>query len=378
MSIHGNVIFVNSYRNNMDKETKDTCPAGETGIELHRKRRYDKLINTVENRRQLSRLRWRAGAEALQAKYGDKKMVFPTAMVCCFLWGSATPAIKSGYQVFRIDGGDTSSIILFAGVRFLLAGLLVVLFQSLLRGRFLRPQREALPSVFALSMAQTVVQYLLFYIGLAHTSGVHGTILSGTGGFFSILMASLLFRCEKLTGAKVLGCAAGFGGIVVMNLSGMAGEGLFQVSLLGEGFVLLSQLSYALSSILVQRFSRRFDVVMLSGWQFVLGGSLMILAGLVTGGRIGLPAQAWGWILMLYMGLISAVAYSLWGILLQYNPVSSVAIYTFLTPLFGVLLSAAFLGEAEQAFTVRTLAALVLVCGGIFAVNRRQGEAREP
>lgn len=313
----------------------------------------------------------------MKSKLSDKKMVFLVAMVCCFLWGSATPAIKIGYQVFQIDGGDTSSIILFAGIRFLLAGLLVVLFQSLLRKRFLRPEREALPNIFALSMAQTVVQYLLFYVGLAHTSGVHGTILSGTGGFFSILMASLLFRYEKLTGAKVLGCVAGFGGIVVMNLSGMAGEGLFQVSLLGEGFVLFSQMSYALSGILVKRFSSRFDVVMLSGWQFVLGGSIMILVGLLTGGRIGLPTQAWGWVLMLYMGLISAVAYSLWGVLLQYNPVSSVAIYTFLTPLFGVLLSAAFLGEAEQAFSLRTLVALVLVCVGIFAVNRRQKETVE-
>ncbi|MGN8895948.1 DMT family transporter [Flavonifractor sp. HCP28S3_F3] len=314
----------------------------------------------------------------MKAKLSDKKAVFLAAMVCCFLWGSATPAIKIGYQIFQIDGGDTSSIILFAGIRFLLAGLLVVMFQSLLRRRFLKPEREALPSIFALSMAQTVVQYLLFYVGLAHTSGVHGTILSGTGGFFSILMASLLFRYEKLTGAKVLGCVAGFGGIVIMNLSGMAGESLFQVSLLGEGFVLFSQMSYALSSILVKRFSSRFDVVMLSGWQFVLGGSIMILVGLLTGGRVGLPTQAWGWALMLYMGLISAVAYSLWGVLLQYNPVSSVTIYTFLTPVFGVLLSAAFLGEAEQAFSLRTLAALVLVCVGIFAVNRRQKETIKP
>lgn len=314
----------------------------------------------------------------MKAKLSDKKAVFLAAMVCCFLWGSATPAIKIGYQIFQIDGGDTSSIILFAGIRFLLAGLLVVMFQSLLRRRFLKPEREALPSIFALSMAQTVVQYLLFYVGLAHTSGVHGTILSGTGGFFSILMASLLFRYEKLTGAKVLGCVAGFGGIVIMNLSGMAGESLFQVSLLGEGFVLFSQMSYALSSILVKRFSSRFDVVMLSGWQFVLGGSIMILVGLLTGGRVGLPTQAWGWVLMLYMGLISAVAYSLWGVLLQYNPVSSVTIYTFLTPVFGVLLSAAFLGEAEQAFSLRTLAALVLVCVGIFAVNRRQKETIKP
>lgn len=302
----------------------------------------------------------------------DKRVVFLVAMVCCFLWGSATPAIKIGYQVFRIDSGDTQSIILFAGIRFLTAGLLVVIFQSLLQRRFLRPRREALPGIFALSMAQTVVQYLFFYVGLAHTSGVHGTIISGTGGFFSILMASLLFRYEKLTGTKVLGCILGFAGIVVMNLSGMQAESLFQVSLQGEGLVLFSQLSYAMSGILVKRFSSRFDVVMLSGWQFVLGGSILLLAGALTGGRIQLPPQPWAYLLMLYMGLISAVAYSLWGILLKYNPVSRVSVFTFLTPLFGVLLSAVFLGETEQAFSPRTLAALVLVCVGICAVNRGQ------
>ena len=170
----------------------------------------------------------------------DPKVVFLLAMLCCFLWGSATPAIKIGYQMFHIENSDTTSIILFAGIRFFLAGILVILFQSLMQRRFLKPQIKALPAIFSLSLAQTAVQYLFFYIGLAHTSGVHGTIISGTGGFFSILMASLLFRYEKLTGAKIFGCVIGFAGIVVMNLSGSSSEGFFQVSLLGEGFVLLS------------------------------------------------------------------------------------------------------------------------------------------
>ena len=305
------------------------------------------------------------GSQRLQ----QMKTVFALAALCCFLWGSATPAIKIGYQLFSIDSADTSSIIVFAGTRFLLAGILVVLFQSLLQRRFLKPSVEALPSIFKLSLAQTVIQYLFFYIGLAHTSGVHGTIISGLGGLLSILVASLLFRYEKLTSAKILGCAAGFIGIIVMNLSGQAAAGLFDVSLPGEGFVFFAQFSYAVSGALVKKYSSRFDVVMLSGWQFALGGAIMIVVGLLTGGRIGAPTHPAGWLLLLYMGLISAVAYSVWGILLQHNPVSQVSIYTFLTPLFGVMLSAVFLGEWAQALSLRSLAALVLVSGGIYAVN---------
>lgn len=300
--------------------------------------------------------------------------VFLLAMLSCFLWGSATPAIKIGYGMFSIDSTDTASIILFAGVRFFLAGILVVLFQSLLRRRFLAPQKEALPSIFALSLAQTAVQYLFFYIGLAHTTGVHGTIISGTGGFISILMASLLFHYEKLTPAKLLGCIAGFAGILIMNLSGQEAGSLFNVSFLGEGFVFLSQISYAVSGILIKKFSARFDVVMLSGWQFTLGGLLMIAAGFIAGGQIALPTGWQPYLLLVYMGLISAVAYSVWGLLLQHNPISRVSIYTFLTPLFGVLLSAVFLGEWEQAASLKTLAALALVCGGIYVVNRKQAQ----
>lgn len=306
------------------------------------------------------------GSQRLQ----QMKTVFALAALCCFLWGSATPAIKIGYQLFSIDSADTSSIIVFAGTRFLLAGILVVLFQSLLRRRFLRPQPKALPAIFALSLTQTAVQYLFFYIGLAHTSGVRGTILSGLGGFLAILAASLLFRYEKLTVAKVLGCTAGFAGIVIMNLSGQNAGPLLDVTLLGEGFMVFSQISSALSSSLIKRYSARFDVVMLSGWQFALGGLLLIAAGLAGGGRIPAPSTPLAFVLLLYMALISAVAYTVWGILLQHTPVSRVTIFNFMTPLFGVLLSAVFLGEWQQAFSPRTLIALVLVCLGIYVVNR--------
>ena len=53
-------------------------------------------------------------------------VVICLAVVCTFLWGSATPAIKIGYEQFHIEGMDSWSIIVFAGLRFLLAGLMVI------------------------------------------------------------------------------------------------------------------------------------------------------------------------------------------------------------------------------------------------------------
>ena len=73
---------------------------------------------------------------------------------------------------------------------------------------------------------------------------------------------------------------------------------------------------------------------------------------------------------LLYLGFLSAMAYSLWAVMLKHNPVSSVVIYGFMTPMFGVVFSAVLLGETAQAFSMNTLAALLLVCAGIVAVNK--------
>ena len=305
-----------------------------------------------------------------QASITDLSVVFFLAMVCCFLWGSATPAIKVGYQIFGIDNTDTLSIILFAGIRFFLAGILIILFQSIMAGHFIKPEKGAFPSILKLSLAQTMLQYFCFYVGLAHTSGVTGTILSGTSGFFSILLASLLFRYEKLTAPKIIGCVMGLMGVVVMNLT-LKGGTSFHFALNGEFLVLMSAVSLAVSGILVKKYSARFNVVMLSGYQFILGGLVMIIVGFALGGRIALVPKFSAYILLLYMAMISAVAYTLWGILMKYNPVSRVSIFNFMTPLFGVLLSAIFLGEVEQALQLNKLLALILVCGGIYIVNRK-------
>ena len=299
----------------------------------------------------------------------DIRVVMFLAGVCCFLWGSATPAIKTGYRLFQIDSTDTSSILLFAGTRFFLAGILVIAWHSLTSRKWILPPRESALAIGELALSQTILQYVFFYVGLSHATGVHGAIITGTNVFFSILFASLVFRYETLNGRKLAGCLLGFAGIVIVNLSGSGSEGLFDVSFLGEGFVLLAQIFYAISSALVKKYSRQFDVVMLSGYQFMIGGLALMVIGAASGGTLAGATGPSAYVLLLYMGFLSAVAYTLWGVLLKYNPVSRVTIFGFMNPMFGVLLSAVFLGESGQALTWNTLAALILVSLGIYVVN---------
>lgn len=94
----------------------------------------------------------------------------------------------------------------------------------------------------------------------------------------------------------------------------------------------------------------------------------MMVCGLIGGGRLTVFSNS-GVAMLIYMAFISAVAYSLWGILLKYNPVSKVAVFGFMNPVFGVILSALLLGEADN-LSVMSAAALVLVCAGIYVVNK--------
>ena len=68
---------------------------------------------------------------------------------------------------------------------------------------------------------------------------------------------------------------------------------------------------------------------------------------------------------MAYLAILSAVAYSLWGILLKHNPVSRVAVFSFMIPVFGVLLSQALLRENSQVSPVMLVLALALIGIGI-------------
>ena len=290
------------------------------------------------------------------------------ALVCCFLWGSAFPCIKLGYEFFNIPGNAIAAQILFAGIRFFLAGLLAILIGSVTRRKFIYPKNEGWLSVLKLSSFQTIGQYILFYIGLAHTSGVRASIMEGTNVFVAIFVASLIFHQEILTGKKILGSVLGFAGVILINLAGKSlGEGNFYS---GDLLVFGSTVCYAFSSIFLKRYSKHEDPLVLSAYQFLLGGLIMIVIGLIFGGRLSLAEGGLkGNLLLCYLAFISAVAYSIWGILLKYNPISKVSVFGFMNPMFGVILSALLLKEGS-VLNFTGILSLILICTGIFIVNK--------
>ena len=302
-------------------------------------------------------------------------VLFITALICCILWGSASPAIKIAYQLFQIGPEDTASRIMLAGARFLLAGAMTILFGSALARQWLRPKKASWKHIGILALVQTVGQYYFFFMALANISGVRGSIINASGNFIAILFAAFLFRFERMTLKKIAGCVVGFAGIIVIMGGWKALVSGGAMTLAGEGAMLAADVFYGISGCLIKIYSRDENPVTLSGYQFLAGGVILFAIGALMGGQLRFETAAcWG--NLLYLGLISAGAYTLWGVLLKHNPVSRVSILGFMNPVMGVLLSALFLGEGSEAFSLTGLLAILLVSAGIILVNMNRPKQR--
>jgi len=298
--------------------------------------------------------------------FSRRKVVFLVASLCCLLWGSAYPAIKNGYALFHIAANDIPSKLVFAGWRFALAGL-VLLAIAALGKKALRLDRRTMGQVSLLGLTQTSLQYVFFYIGLAYATGVKSSIMNATGTFFSVLLAHYIYKNDRPSVNKVLGCVVGFIGVMVVNFS----DGLlrFEFTLLGEGFVVIAAFVLSAASIYGKKLSQRVDAVVLTGYQLAIGGAVLLLIGIATGGTLtGFTFKSSA--LMVYLVVLSSAAFSLWTILLKYNRVSMITAFNFMIPVFGTALSALFLDESFLEW--KNGVALLLVCYGIWLVTREE------
>jgi len=283
------------------------------------------------------------------------------ALFCTFLWGAGYSVVKYSYQAFGIPAGDIPSKLLFAGIRFLLAGVLTLGYLWIRKRKLPYPAGISPRHLICLSLFQTVLQYAFTYLGLAFTTGAKSSILNQINVFLLVLLTPLFFRQEKLTVRKTLGCLLGFSGIIVINL-----EGLNLSFHKGDGFIILSSLSAAAGYLISKKYAVNADPAEVTGMQQLIGGGILLFAGLISGGSI-IQITLSGILSLAFLSLAAAVSYSLWVKLLQTNDVSAVSVFKFMTPLFGVMLSGLILGET--IFVWQNGVSLALICLGICLAN---------
>ena len=303
-------------------------------------------------------------AEKLDRIFGTPALAVLLAIFCNCLWGSAFPFIKMGYRLFSIDSADTPSILCFAGVRFMLGSFLVLLGSVLLQGKLPKfPHGKVALESCALGLWQTTAQYAFYYSAVALLTGAFGGILNSTQSFLGVIFAHFIYGdADRMTPSKALGCVVGFAGVLVATI-GNHGSG----SAWGIFCMLLATVIFTLSGPWNKSVTKKADSFAVCFINLFIGGLALLLIGLAMGGSLHVQS-ALAVVVMLYLAFICGAGYVLWALLMKNNPVSRIAVFGLVNPVVNVLLSAVLNGE--PLFEWQYLAALALVCVGIWLVNK--------
>lgn len=290
------------------------------------------------------------------------------AIFCAVGWSLAYPFIKMGYKEFQIASTDLGGKILFAGIRFLFAGLLVSCFCRLRKKKLELENTNDLWWLILLAIVNTTLHYMFAYIGLGYNPSARSTILDSMGGFFLIILSTILFSDDKLSVSKILGCTLGIAGVVAINLQ--PGEAFFaDITFRGDGMILLNACCGALGGVITRITSKKMNMMPATGQSMMIGGALLLVIGFVIGTDSFWSFSISGTLVLTALIMISAVCFAVYNELLSYHPISKIAIYNALIPVLGVIFSALLL--KEELKWQYAIAVMMVACG-IYLVNNRR------
>jgi drug/metabolite transporter (DMT)-like permease len=275
------------------------------------------------------------------------------AVTACLLWSTAFVGVKIGLQF--------SGPLAFAGLRFMLSGLLLVPFWWKRRPA-LRSVVDHAGLILRVACFQTFTLYGLFYFGMTLVPGALAAMVIGASPLVSAVLAHYLMVGDRMTRIKAASIGLGLTGVSILSVSRLpwaSAAGLLEFA--GIGVLFLSNFSGALGNIIVAGHRSDLEPVFLNSVQIFLGGlGLWGLSVPVEGPiTIGMPWPFW--ISLLWLAFLSAAAFSIWFMLLRRPSVkvSELNLWKFLIPVCGAILSWLLLpGEAPSFWPLTGMACI--------------------
>lgn len=272
------------------------------------------------------------------------------------LWGGALPLIRylSGYL----------TPFAMAGVRGVLAAVVVFLFVWM-RGQLGGFTRKVALSALVLGIFSGVLPNTLLPIALQRIEAAPAALIQATGPLMLTLLAGLLLPGEKPTPRMMLGIGIGFAGILLVIGPGGLGEG----TLLAVGLLLITTLSYAVSTIWVRKAPRGPAAALALGQQAVSGLGAGTLA-LMVDGPVALVQPGQVWVLAVVLAIFAtAIPLTLFLGLATRARAADAAMVGYLQPVFATLIAALWLGEVPSW---QVVAGGMVVLAGVAVVTTRR------
>jgi drug/metabolite transporter (DMT)-like permease len=236
-------------------------------------------------------------------------------------------------------------------------------------GQRMPTERRVWVAFLGMGLLNNVVPFCLIVWGQHRIASGLAAILNATTPLFTVLVAHLLTRDEKLTTLKAAGVVVGFGGAAVMiGPAALGGAGSQVVAQLA---CLAAALCYAFAGIFGRRFRRMGVSPLATAAGQVSASTLLLLPIVLLADRpwtLAMPhAATWG--AVVGVGLLStALAYVLYFRILAVAGATNLLLVTFLIPLSAILLGALVLGER---LLVRHFAGMALIGVGLAFIDGR-------
>jgi drug/metabolite transporter (DMT)-like permease len=276
----------------------------------------------------------------------------------CFLWGGYAVSIK-----FSNQGMPP---FLAAALRSLASGALVWAYAHIKgRGVAFPPGQTRHALVIGLLFG---LEFLFLYWGLTFTPASRSTIFLYTQPFWVALGAHFLLKDDRLTPAKLFGLVLAFGGVTAVFQARPAK--LPPLYWVGDLMALSASIFWAATTLYVKRIIEKvsLDHYQTLFAQLIYSFPLLALSAVFFELPAALDLNLVVLASLFYQSVVVAFAsYLVWFWLIHQHSVSRLAAFTFMAPLFAVILGGLVL---EEPVTLLVWIGLACVAGGIYAVNR--------
>lgn len=274
------------------------------------------------------------------------------ALAACLLWSTVYASIKIGLQY------DTP--LHFAGIRFIISGLIILPF-AFRPTMFFPMIREHWKIILLVTLLQALCNYILFYYGMNLVPGALGAVIVGSQPLFTALVAGMMHEGDRLTVRKMVTIVTGIAGVILISAGRQAFKLGSAIEMLGVVLILGANVSTATSNVLVSLKSRGVNPLVLNGVSLFTGGILIYLLSVLVENPPEGPKPADYWLVLFWLSLVGAVAFSIWYKLLQrpHVKVSELNLWKFVIPVVGAVLS--WILAPDEKPELLTIAGMVII-----------------
>jgi drug/metabolite transporter (DMT)-like permease len=233
---------------------------------------------------------------------------------------------------------------------------------------------------FTLGLANNVVPFLLIVWGQKEIASGLAAILNAAAPIFTVIVAGIFLRDERMTAAKIVGAVLGLGGVAILvGPDALRGD---QAGLLAKLAVLGAALSYALSGVYARRLpSLGINPMVAAAGQLLMSALIMAVLIFAFGTpSVLLDSSLKVWFVVGGLAIMStSVAYIVYFRLIATAGATNAILVTLLLPVTAILLGSLFLGERLHAMQFAGMAViglgLLVIDGRVLAAVRRRKTA---